>query len=148
MKYLFLDIDGVLNSSCWYRSTKDEATDIDLDPKCIELLNQIIIETDCIVILSSDWRYDFVSACNRLYLAGLIKDSIKDRTDILTEDISRGKNIQNYINRHLTKGDTYCIVDDRTDMLKCQLSNFRYINPYCGLCQDDTNAIIKILEHV
>lgn len=37
MKVIFLDIDGVLNSNDWYVKTRGIGGDV--DPKCIELIN-------------------------------------------------------------------------------------------------------------
>ena len=58
-KYLFLDVDGVLNSVSWYREewNKNHAyPQGDFDPKCVELVNRIVEETGCKVVVSSSWR--------------------------------------------------------------------------------------------
>ena len=47
-KYLFLDVDGVLNSVSWYREewNKDHVyPQGDFDPKCVEIVNRIVKET-------------------------------------------------------------------------------------------------------
>ena len=47
-KYLFLDVDGVLNSVSWYREewNKDHVyPQGDFDPKCVEIVNRIVEET-------------------------------------------------------------------------------------------------------
>lgn len=44
-KYLFLDVDGVLNSISWYRAewNKDHVyPQGDFDPKCVEIVNRIV----------------------------------------------------------------------------------------------------------
>lgn len=49
-KYLFLDVDGVLNSVSWYRAewNKDHVyPQGDFDPKCVEIVNRIVKETGC-----------------------------------------------------------------------------------------------------
>lgn len=54
-KYLFLDVDGVLNSVSWYREewNKNHAyPQGDFDPKCVELVNRIVEETGCKVVVS------------------------------------------------------------------------------------------------
>lgn len=66
MKVIFLDIDGVLNSQCWYQKRMDIdklATDIDsqypmyeFDPEAVLRLNSIIEKTDAKVVISSTWR--------------------------------------------------------------------------------------------
>lgn len=58
-KYLFLDVDGVLNSVIWYREewNKDHVyPQGDFDPKCVEIVNRIVKETGCKVVVSSSWR--------------------------------------------------------------------------------------------
>lgn len=58
-KYLFLDVDGVLNSVSWYREewNKDHVyPQGDFDPKCVEIVNRIVKETGCKVVVSSSWR--------------------------------------------------------------------------------------------
>lgn len=58
-KYLFLDIDGVLNSVSWYREEWNKNhvyPQGDFDPKCVELVNRIVEETGCKVVVSSSWR--------------------------------------------------------------------------------------------
>ena len=60
-KYLFLDVDGVLNSDEWYHEewNKDHVyPQGDFDPKCVDIINDIVSKTDCKVIVSSSWRTD------------------------------------------------------------------------------------------
>lgn len=47
MKVIFLDIDGVLNSNDWYVKTRGIGgyNGGDVDPKCIELINDLIDAT-------------------------------------------------------------------------------------------------------
>lgn len=73
-RYIFFDIDGLLNSETWYKTYKPgnlDEIDNDIDPKCIERLNRICSETGAYLVMSSDWRYDFNCSCKRLYAAGL-----------------------------------------------------------------------------
>jgi hypothetical protein len=57
-KLLFLDIDGCLNSyktRILYGHEKSIET---LDPIALDLIRKIVLETDCVICLSSDWRLD------------------------------------------------------------------------------------------
>src|SRR4051794_32067362 len=47
-KYLFLDINGVLNDERIYG----------VNPDCVNRLNQIIVVTDPKIVISSSWRKD------------------------------------------------------------------------------------------
>lgn len=51
-KYLFLDVDGVLNSDKWYHEDHVYPQG-DFDPKCVDIINDIVSKTDCKVIVSS-----------------------------------------------------------------------------------------------
>lgn len=50
MKVIFLDIDGVLNSNDWYVKTRGVGgyNGGDVDPECIELINDLIDATLCL----------------------------------------------------------------------------------------------------
>lgn len=155
-RYLFLDIDGVLNNTKWYSSSRNPGNlngqEDDIDPLNMSLLQVIIKNTDCKIVISSDWRYDFENCCKRLYNAGLLEGTIigktpefiwKERLDDTAP--SRGSEIQEWIDKNLKEHDTYCIVDDRTDMLDFQKSHFVHINPYFGLQPNDCLKICRIL---
>lgn len=51
MNIIFLDIDGVLNSSAYYKETEN-----DLDLKAVDILSQIYHKFNCKIVLSSTWR--------------------------------------------------------------------------------------------
>jgi histidinol phosphatase-like enzyme len=55
MKLLFLDIDGVMNTDFHYVRS-DKHPDLEFDPEAIKTLEDVIIETDCKIIISSSWR--------------------------------------------------------------------------------------------
>ena len=63
-RYLFLDIDGVLNTGRHSNYLVDNGlseTDADgylFDPKAVENLEYIIEETDAKIIITSTWRLD------------------------------------------------------------------------------------------
>lgn len=57
IKILFLDLDGVMVLE---DSVRDGPFNTDMfDPECVRVLNEIIKETDCQIVLSSDWRLHF-----------------------------------------------------------------------------------------
>jgi hypothetical protein len=58
MRILFLDIDGVMaTTSCYSRGKNNKWDTYMFDPKCVAVLNFILQETGCEIILSSDWRH-------------------------------------------------------------------------------------------
>lgn len=144
--YVFFDIDSVLNSETWYQSYHPNAIDDDLDPKCIERLNRICSEIGAYLVMSSDWRYDFNCSCKRLYTAGLT-GLIIGRTEMSIfspRELSRGKEIQNWVDQNLTKDDQWCIIDDRIDMIPGQ--PFFKINCEVGLTDEDAEKVIKYFK--
>jgi hypothetical protein len=67
MKALFLDIDGVIATEEQYSRRRDKfwkktewakelGVPYPFDEKCVEILNEIVEETDAEIIISSDWR--------------------------------------------------------------------------------------------
>ena len=148
-RYVFFDCDGVINSETWYHTHKPgnlDGIDNDLDPKCVERLNRICSETGAYLVMSSDWRYDFNAACKRLYNAGLT-GLIIGRTEMSifsSKELSRGKEIQNWVDQNLTNDDQWCIIDDRTDMIPGQ--PFFKINCEVGLTDEDTEKVIKYFK--
>lgn len=79
LRVLFLDIDGVLNSSSYFRREVGEADgrcmaayeNTQLDPLAIERLNRVIDVTNAEVVISSAWRIG-----NRI---GAIQRAMRDR---------------------------------------------------------------------
>lgn len=154
MKFLFLDIDGVLNSKDWYtyywtnnlKYTNPNVIYL-IDYRTIEFLNDIIDKTGCEIIISSSWRREYKKICNKLYKSGLKKGSIIGKIEgEETFDIPRGKLIDDYLKKH--KCDNYCIIDDDKDMLDNQLLHFVHINNETGLTLQNKDKIIKILNNI
>lgn len=149
MRVIFLDCDGVINSETWYNTHKLnslEGQDNDIDPKCIERLNRVCSETGAYLVMSSDWRYDFNCSCKRLYNAGLT-GIIIGRTEMSIfspKELSRGREIQNWVDANLTKDDQWCIIDDRTDMIPGQ--PFFGIDYETGLTDEDAEKIINYFK--
>ena len=54
MKVIFLDIDGVLNSSAYDRERSD--TDGNIDKTRLPLLKELVDKTDAKIVLSTSWR--------------------------------------------------------------------------------------------
>lgn len=136
MKVLFLDVDGVLNtfkSGGIYTLTRTK----------LRLLQQIVEETGCEIVLSSTWRKDteaFKILNKKLAYRGL---KISGVTPVLYEP--RGLEIASWLNDNpgVTK---YAIVDDSSDMLDSQLRNFFQTDGDYGLTKTVTYRIIHHLN--
>lgn len=163
-KILFLDIDGVLNSFDSY-SSYDKLWAIDndfksrdqygqlFDERCVRWLRYIIEKTDCKIVVSSSWRKNGLLSIQAMWedrkLAGEVIDITPfGMNDELEEEHGeeaiRGHKIQDWLNKN--ECDTYCIVDDRSDMMEHQIhvkTNKRY-----GLDYKTSRSIIEHLNRV
>lgn len=171
-KILFLDHDGVicLADQWGSRSKKklsNKFTQIDqkfdnFDKKAIKILNQIIQETDCEIVVSSDWKYHATLEEMQEYykLHGIIKSPI-GYTKCIAElnqndiqhlyDLSRCFEINEYVNTH--QPDSWVAVDDLDLSMnkhgQSGLSNF-VLTPKSneGIKQSGIKEkIIKFLNH-
>ena len=58
-KYLFLDIDGVLNHRAWYKNLEDKTYPFrEFDPECVKRVNYILEKTNARLVITSSWRLD------------------------------------------------------------------------------------------
>src|SRR5690606_7543127 len=90
-KVLFLDHDGVMV----LRKSRYDPNDW-FDRICVEILNEIILQTKCEIVVSSDWRlhYDLTVLGDIYSEAGIIK-----RPCSVTEDLfESGMNLKDLEN--------------------------------------------------
>ncbi|CDY79453.1 Phage protein [Caballeronia glathei] len=156
-KILFLDIDGVLNShrtvtihggptefggkprGGGFPHDFSESGMKKFDPVAVALIRQVCIETDCSIVLSSAWRVLFSAheCANSLDLP------IIDKTPNLAD--VRGAEIKAWLDQH-PEVEHYAIVDDNSDMLESQRSNFVQTDGLEGLSYRDFCALRDILD--
>lgn len=73
MKFLFLDIDGVLNTGCYQDLLMKSGQDIIdeegalFDPIAIENLKYIVEKTSAKIVLTSTWRMDGIEAMREMW---------------------------------------------------------------------------------
>lgn len=125
MKVLFLDIDGVCNSRAFLyrmRATKGGKYRmwLDIDPQAAKLVQQIIKQTNCAVVLSSTWRlYPEARETVRRHVCHFI-DTTKDlQAGAKRGIVERGVEVQEWLDRHHGV-QQYAILDDDTDFLPYQ----------------------------
>ena len=96
MKILFLDHDGVICLASDWGSRFKNKEGLDsifdrFDPKAIKVLNQIIEETDCEIVISSDWRfYSTLDEMQELYRIRGIKKIPIDYTPDFSSNLGKG----------------------------------------------------------
>jgi len=125
---IFLDIDGVLATNKEFYRVRhkfwdkyDEAKTLRIpypfSPGCVEILNDILVETDASIVLSSDWRIHWeldelrqIFEFNKVYKHPF--DTTKEIINNLyvTLEEERTVQIENYIKTHQI--ENYVIIDD------------------------------------
>ena len=149
LKVLFLDIDGVLNSQDFFNKRYDLIKDgihpnypyTEFDPLSIKELNRILDNTDAKLVVSSSWRHD--PNLNNTFKEVGISHDIFDITPYLG-NVDRGFEIEKFIKDNNV--EVYAILDDDTDMLDSQLTNFFKTNAYSnGL---NSEIADKVIEHL
>lgn len=135
-KYLFLDIDGVLNHDEWfvsehYRKHQENWKKSMFDPECVARVNKILEATGARLVVSSSWRS--MSDLKEIFEGvGLPTDfDITPHADAIysREEYAydspvfwRGSEIKYFLERH--PADNYVILDDDSDMLPHQIKHF------------------------
>lgn len=137
MKVLFLDVDGVLNTFTaggLYALTRSK----------LRLLEQIVKDTGCEIVLSSTWRkdqYAFRKLVKKLAYRDL---NIAGTTPVLW-NVPRGEEIDAWLKEH-SETTRYAILDDNSDMLDHQLRNFFQTDGDYGLTRTIAYRVIHHLK--
>ena len=129
MRVIFLDIDGVLNSTFWNEENQKELSDGKLvDETKVKLLAEIVKKTNAMIVLHSGWRFWFDDLLNPIrdeakYFVSILEHNglkVYDKTpDLTTEEIRRTKKfslvkaqeILMWIGQHKDI-ETYIMIDD------------------------------------
>ena len=106
---IFLDIDGVLAPiRRWDRYG-------DLDPGCMQVLNEIVTRGGADVVVSSTLRYGRTVAELQVMLESQgFTGRVVDKTPTGTPGAARGEEIAVWLAEHAVDG--YVIIDDHVDM--------------------------------
>lgn len=151
MKIIFLDIDGVLNSTESMKRNLSFGRFADLpDEKLVFNLNKIGEEfgNDLKIVISSTWRLGSkLSDLNRMLFQSGVKIEAISMTPILhISRVPRGREIKKWLEEHKNlEIKSFVILDDDSDMgdLKKYLVK---TDPNVGLTIDDAKKAIKILK--
>lgn len=150
-KYIFLDVDGVLNGN-------HSISKYQLFPNYLNNLKILVNETKAMIVLSSSWRNFFHKENDKL-----VANFPNKRGDLLLKELSkldleifdttklgysstvRGEEIKEWLDINAPKNYKYIILDDDNDMLKEQLNNFIQTK-FNGLSINDEGLNDKILK--
>ena len=108
-RVIFLDFDGVLAPiRQWDRYG-------DLEPACIQVLNEIVTQGRADVVVSSTWRYGkSVAELQALLEAAGFIGSVVDKTPTGALGANRGEEIAEWLAENTVDG--YVIIDDHVDV--------------------------------
>jgi hypothetical protein len=160
MKVIFLDIDGVLNSfdnmyALRFIDYNNGPLDRDrygvfFDERCVRWLRLILHETKAKIVISSAWKDSGLKVMQAMWqerkLPGEVIDITPDALDIMDE--SRGREIQMWLDKH--EVESYCIIDDNSDMLPEQMKYFVQTESVVGLNRESyrqANFILNMEEN-
>jgi hypothetical protein len=136
-RVIFLDFDGVLAPiRQWDRYG-------DLDPACIQVLNEIVTGGGADVVVSSTWRYgrSVAELQQMLDTAGFV-GAVLDTTPIGAAGDGRGDEIAAWLAEHPVDG--FVIVDDHGDMGSLR-AHLVQTHPAQGLQPADALRAIAVL---
>ena len=173
MKVIFLDIDGVLNTSQTFinRYKKYYETgvyDLEIDIFRLEYLKEIIDRTNAKIVLSSSWRLFFEVNNNKVIprtKKGLSLYELLNKYDIEIYDITtknnylkREEQIDLWLNEH-DSVDSFVIIDDESSHLQRFINNgliktstvrdgeiLENMDDCIGLCEEHISMIVDILN--
>lgn len=164
MKIIFLDIDGVFNSSKYdksdyYKQATAGMSDAEvmltahhlhLDPEAVAIFNDLVTRSGATVVLSSTWRTKYTA----IEMTEMFKGrggtfEVSDVTPVVygkfSERIPRGKEIAKYLKDLPKQPESFVIIDDWEDMI--HLKPFYVQTDYrVGLTQEDAERALKILN--
>jgi hypothetical protein len=136
-RVIFLDFDGVVAPiRRWDRYE-------DLDPACIQVLNEIVGHCAADVVVSSTWRHGkTVADLQELLDARGFKGRVLDKTPTGPPGTDRGGEIAAWLAEHDVAG--YVIIDDHLDMGELR-SHLVQTHPAHGLRRADAPRAIAML---
>jgi hypothetical protein len=137
-RVIFLDIDGVLAPiRHWDRYG-------DLEPACIQVLNEIVTAGGADVVVSSTWRHGkTVGELQELLQAHGFTGAVLDKTPSDIRGAARGDEIAAWLAEHAVDGCV--IIDDHPDMGDLR-SHLVQTHPAHGLRPADVARAIAVLE--
>lgn len=168
-KYIFLDVDGVLNSTRstyalgptarkiseeGYRRVFSHDAEIIsahehqvanyIDPIAVALINRLTDITRAKIVVSSTHRKHVSSLAKmQAYMEAFgLTGRVVDRTPVING--KRGAEIQYWLNKHGGEFHNYVIIDDDSDMLEHQSFNFVRTDPEFGFTHKDYLRCLEI----
>lgn len=150
MRYLFLDIDGPLNTG------RNDFLDPDryghhFDDAAVRNLRRIVKETGAKIVVSSSWRHMGLERIRDIWerwgLPGDIVGCTPGAWGSNRVFSSRGEEIRQWLTENAETDDVYVILDDMSDQeaLDELKTCWIRISPHTGISLEDATKAITIL---
>ena len=151
MRYLFLDIDGPLNTG------RNDFLDPvrfghHFDEVAVKNLRRIVQETGAKIVVSSSWRHMGLETIRDIWERwGLPGDIAGCTPGVWGSGLvfsSRGEEIRQWLTENADSDDVYVILDDMGAMeaLEEQKDYWIRINPHTGISLDDAMKAVTLLN--
>lgn len=136
-RVIFLDFDGVVAPiRQWDRYG-------DVDPACVQVLNEIVARSGADVVVSSTWRHGrTVAELQEILDARGFTGCVLDATPVGTPGANRGEEIAAWLAEHPVGG--FAIIDDHVDMGDLR-AHLVLTHPANGLQPHDAPRAIAML---
>ena len=147
MRVIFLDIDGVLNSSKFL----DGVGNVSLgsayfDRKAVKVLNKIVDLTGAVIVISSSWRRIFsLSTLKRFLKESGFKGKVIGKTPAKSHDI-RGLEIKEWLDRPENESIvSFAILDDDSNGIENLRDHFVQTDWETGLQSEHAELAVRML---
>ena len=158
--YLFLDIDGVLNTGRYSDYLIENGlceTNADgylFDPEAVQNLEHIIDATDAKIIITSTWRFD--SDMQALWHNRNLAGDVIGVTPTIQKEKAigkikiwyghRGMEVDKWLQDNATVPYKYAILDDEDDYLPSQSNHLVLTDPMTGITKEVADKVISLLD--
>jgi len=152
MKIVFLDFDGVLNSTAYtltldhekYKNMSTEWWAYGLDDKAVARLNTLVDRTGAKVVISSSWRMGFPTVALQRMLDIRGFNSVLYGQTPYSAGVERWEEIEVWLKGH-PEVTSYVILDDDSDANI--EGHFVQTDVQVGLTDADVERAVQILEN-
>lgn len=146
-KYIFLDIDGVLNTG---RNDylEPERFGHHFDNEAVMNLRKIIDETNAAIVISSSWKHMGEKRILEIWDDWNLPGKVIGCTPGgWGDNKTRGEEIQAWIDVNSKETCPYVIIDDMEAeiAIKGQFLHWVQVVPHCGITAEDAEIAIRIL---
>jgi hypothetical protein len=146
--YIFLDIDGVLNTDGHLRrqiAEKGRSTRMDWCPIACNNLSRLCKKFGSRIVITSSWKneFDLVTLKHIFESNGISKELIEDVTPSVAviseeEDYCRGNEIQQWLEDRADFESPFLIIDNQSDVLESQSLRLVQVDKEDGFANSDS----------